>query len=523
MMRPIWKILIVAGIILCLIVCALVVPHYRAKGAVEAYRKMLKARGEKLTIAELTPSVSAEEAKNGREAVAAGGFAGALTNSPPLMKWISPGRALVGWQLTNLVTDSSTNMWLEFIATIKAQPEITERMAAVLEGGGVAYNLDYSQGFNTRLPHLAPLKRASLWLAGAAAAELHEGDTNGAWQALMTQAELGREYKSEPFIICQLVRIAIAQIGIGMTWEALQYRGWSEEQLAALQTNWESFNLMDQWELTLGMERAEDEIGFKEMRRSFNEYSAASSLYNNFDDRVNQALINPREGIPGILGEPLHYLMWRWWGSYHEELYGMQASQAAMETLRRARTNDAFIPALSAYYETATNILQKNHPGWERQFIFANRVVDIIGRSMLKGAVAETERRMAVTAIALERYRLRHGRYPAAQADLTPDILRKVPIDFMDGKPLRYRRRDDGTFLLYSVGEDGKDSGGDGSPSPTDTQSNKQWYRMQDIIWPAPATADEVKKYEAGMLLRIKKRPPPKVVPAPPTTNSTTH
>src|SRR5580704_4211716 len=149
MMRPIWKILIVAGIILCLIVCALVVPHYRAKGAVEAYRKMLKARGEKLTIAELTPSVSAEEAKNGREAVAAGGFAGALTNSPPLMKWISPGRALVGWQLTNLVTDSSTNMWLEFIATIKAQPEITERMAAVLEGGGAAYNLDYSQGFNT--------------------------------------------------------------------------------------------------------------------------------------------------------------------------------------------------------------------------------------------------------------------------------------------------------------------------------------------------------------------------------------
>ena len=76
----------------------------------------------------------------------------------------------------------------------------------------------------------------------------------------------------------------------------------------------------------------------------------------------------------------------------------------------------------------------------------------------------ENERRMAVTAIALERFRLRHGEYPAQLAGLVPAFLPKAPIDLMDGKPLRYRRKDDGTFLLYSVGEDGKDDEGDSSP-----------------------------------------------------------
>ena len=41
-----------------------------------------------------------------------------------------------------------------------------------------------------------------------------------------------------------------------------------------------------------------------------------------------------------------------------------------------------------------------------------------------------------------------------------PEFVPKVPLDPVDGQPLRYRRNADGTFLLYSVGENGKDDGG---------------------------------------------------------------
>jgi len=103
--------------------------------------------------------------------------------------------------------------------------------------------------------------------------------------------------------------------------------------------------------------------------------------------------------------------------------------------------------------------LEKAHPRWERRFPFAVGEEFTLPNFLLKAADAETARRITVTAIALERYRRRHGKYPEQLPELTPEFLAKAPIDFMDGKPLRYRRKDDGTFLLYSVGEDGKDDG----------------------------------------------------------------
>jgi len=83
------------------------------------------------------------------------------------------------------------------------------------------------------------------------------------------------------------------------------------------------------------------------------------------------------------------------------------------------------------------------------------------GRSFL-GRIAEAEgrRRLIIAAIVLERYRIRHGSYPATLQELIPEMLASAPIDFMDGRPLRYQRGEDGRFLLYSVGLDCVDNGG---------------------------------------------------------------
>jgi hypothetical protein len=59
--------------------------------------------------------------------------------------------------------------------------------------------------------------------------------------------------------------------------------------------------------------------------------------------------------------------------------------------------------------------------------------------------------------VALKRYRIARGRLPASLADLVPEYLPEVPLDPCDGKPLRYSAEKQ---ILYSVGEDLKDSGG---------------------------------------------------------------
>ena len=88
----------------------------------------------------------------------------------------------------------------------------------------------------------------------------------------------------------------------------------------------------------------------------------------------------------------------------------------------------------------------------------------------------------------------RHGEAPQSLSALVPEVLPCVPVDYMDGRSLRYRRQPEGGFLLYSVGEDGEDDGGDASLPPGRTNLRMIWER-KDMVWPAPATADEVEAY----------------------------
>ena len=58
----------------------------------------------------------------------------------------------------------------------------------------------------------------------------------------------------------------------------------------------------------------------------------------------------------------------------------------------------------------------------------------------------------ARAALAVERYRLKHDRWPVTLDDLLPDqLLTEVPADPYDRKPLRYRSTKDGV-VIYSVG-----------------------------------------------------------------------
>ena len=61
--------------------------------------------------------------------------------------------------------------------------------------------------------------------------------------------------------------------------------------------------------------------------------------------------------------------------------------------------------------------------------------------------------------LATERYQLAQGDWPNSLEDLTPRFLAKIPLDPMDGKPLRFKRVGDG-FVVYSVYPDGVDRGG---------------------------------------------------------------
>ena len=84
----------------------------------------------------------------------------------------------------------------------------------------------------------------------------------------------------------------------------------------------------------------------------------------------------------------------------------------------------------------------------------------------------QTALNQAALVCALERYRLVHGRYPDSLEQLVPDFVQKLPRDLIGGQPLKYRRTADGKFLLYSIGWNEKDDGGDPD------KNNGDW------VWP---------------------------------------
>jgi hypothetical protein len=67
----------------------------------------------------------------------------------------------------------------------------------------------------------------------------------------------------------------------------------------------------------------------------------------------------------------------------------------------------------------------------------------------------------AILVCALERYRNRTGEYPPSLPALEPEFVTKIPIDIITGEPPVYRRTATNHFVLYGIGEDAKDDGGD--------------------------------------------------------------
>jgi hypothetical protein len=87
-------------------------------------------------------------------------------------------------------------------------------------------------------------------------------------------------------------------------------------------------------------------------------------------------------------------------------------------------------------------------------------------------------------AFALAAYRADHGAYPAELALLTPQYVDTVPKDVFNDADLHYRQ-EDGGYLLYSVGRNGKDDGG---RDEEDSEKNGNAENWDDIVVRISAT-----------------------------------
>jgi hypothetical protein len=461
-------------------------PHGRYRHELEAYKQQLVARGEKLTIAELAPPPSIDPSNGAKAFMQFMGNYSSPTDYPSAMKMVAPGLAEIG------CTNDAAVMSVNYARNMRQMVELRN----ILNASVLDFDLNYSQGYDLPLPHQPKLKAAEQLASASTIQTLHAKNYSEARSDLLAAVDLVRLSPNEPFMVSGLVRVAMAQIAIYATWESLQSGEWNDPQLTELQAQWHNLDFFQNPETSIIFERAEGIAAVaaaRQMNRLDPMLSPLSTTYN------MSGTPSRRPGLVGFLDDiqrlynRSRFGMWKSTWSYDEELCYLQTVDAAVASCRLANATGAFVPVLEKLKQEDVRILRL-HPAATNQYLLFFSGSGRFESYLLKLARVETARRLTVTAIALKRYHLQHGVYPSSLNDLVPAFLPAVPADFMDGQPLRYKLRPDGDFLLYSVGEDGKDDGGDPTPVPPST-SFYSWLNGRDIVWPRVATPAALEEY----------------------------
>jgi len=510
--------------------------NFRAKRALRAFKAELIAKGEKLTIEEMTPPAHPEAQRAANDLMQAAwelrvGLV-VPNNLPRAMGSLAPGKASVGWQQSGIRDTNKTNTWDELAEDLKMNAAALDQIREALRSPQFDMNLNYKMGFNvalgSALGSLARYKSVAQWLSVATLNDLHAGRLNDAATNLNALLSLVNSLRDQRMIIYQLVRIAIAAIGIPPTWEALQADGWTDAQLAGIQQRWAALEFLQPMEQASAMERA---IGIEMFDRLRNSSAERRQWFSG--NLFGGPAVTPGTPTPTNIAEVPDFALewskarlsslssfaqenaWRWLWSYDDELRYVQTLQVTLEVPRYARLTGSFASARSRGTNEMWRLRRPGDQGFVGYFL-SDMLAPALEKASAKAARLEVQREMTVTAIALKRYSLRHGKPAPTLAALVPEFLPQTPKDLIDGKPLRYRLRAEGGFLLYSVNEDGTDDGGD--PRPTSPASqNYSLGNGRDMVWPMPATSEEIAEAQARETKRI---PTTRLVPLVKSTNT---
>jgi hypothetical protein len=459
-------------------ILALVGLGYRFFGnyALQSYLTRLRGKGERVTVSELAASLSLcvpDSSGSLSNIVARLGPPPANFTNANLMHFVSLGRACVAvrqpappWSPTCAASVASW-IGLSNRVTQTAVPlaDLRVAMKHPALNGGPRTNI-FSQPDIT----YEVIQSAASWLACAALAELHDHRHCEALANMQALAALANLHREDYTLHNAMIRVAVAQVGLDLTWEVLQTTEWDNDQLLELQKCWQSVDLLEGLERGFEGERL---VGVESLKRWLAENQDESGPPSSFAQWSASAL-------SGVLVKRV----WLETVGPNDLRFGIGYWQGKIELVRDLRANRSLKQVLVPWQKLDDELDKKTR--LPIRFLYPVSLVSIPNpkRALFQTLHVETERRLALTAIALNRYNRLHKRPPVSLTALVPDFLSSTPPDCMSGRPLCYQANGDRTFNLYSVGNDGTDNGGDSSPAVPGGKLGL--WEGRDAVWPLP-------------------------------------
>jgi hypothetical protein len=435
------------------------------------YLAGLRAKGEKITMSELAASLTPgviDTALPLSNAVAKLGMPPADPTNSDLMHFVSIGHARVAcrqpmppWSSANL---GGADNWTELNNRVARMAGPLSELRLMLKqpapNAGPRTNIFLQTG--ARYPII---KTGACWLACAALADLHEGGRGEALANIQALADMANLYREEFTLYDQMIRVAVAQLGLDLTWEALNSAQWDTEQLLSLQKSWESVDLLSGLERGLEGERI---FGSESLNWWLAEKEQSQSASLPWDALCRHLI--KRLWLETVVANDLRF--------------GIRYWQGKVELVRDFKHNRPLKEILVPWQSLDKQLERKTHVPLRFFYLISLVSVKNPKPALLRILHVETERRLVVTVIALERCRRQHGCYPKSLDALVPEFLSSSIPDCMNGHPFGYQNYANGTFKLYSVGEDGIDNGGD--PEPASPGGKIGLWEGRDAVWPLP-------------------------------------
>jgi hypothetical protein len=301
---------------------------------------------------------------------------------------------------------------------------------------------------NTSLAHAQHARDVAALLQYDALLRSHDGDADGAVRSVRAAFNAGRSLRDEPFVLAQLVRLNCRQVAVVALERTLAQAEPSADALAPLQQALEE----DEAENLLLVLARDTRAGSDAVLEAGGDPASLRDFAFGFPypvspaDRVALHLPDSTKGQRAALLRHLNQVV--------------EAAKLPEEQ------QDAALDRLAEDARRGTLYLRLIAPS------VAN------SRAACRGSSARL--RCAVLAVAAERYRLEHGAWPESpDALVQAGLLKKVPRDPFDGRPLRWRRLDDGR-VIYAVGPDGKEDGSTVNRGKADTDGAEVGFRLWD-------------------------------------------
>lgn len=450
----------------------------------ERYKAELRAKGEKLTFAELGYPLVPERGSNFIQFTNAVNALlqkrGSQMFNPANFSWMSVtrnGRAKAALNadvlsLTGTVVTNRTMRWDELAGGLAAGSNELAEIRAALSVPFRAYLYDPSNLWAGPIRIFVPMRQAAQTLAADTVSALHSQDRVRALADLHALANMSEWNREDPTLLAHMIRVAIGGLTLSVTWEALQAPGWTEEELRDLQEHLARTDYIEAVERGMIGERGSSQRLFQSLHED-----GGSSLRRAITTMTTSASSGPRPW-KDRLEDVGSRMLWNLTVD-ENEIEALRYQQSFLNEIRRLRKGAAWPPVETNLTALSQSLNSKFSGFGKFRYSILAILLPNFNKAVLTGVQREAEKRLAVTAIALKRYELRHGKEPENLHALVPEFLSVVPTDPMSGKPLGYVLKPEFGYALYSAGLDGNDDGGD-----TSRAAGTGIWGWRDAVWP---------------------------------------